>query len=91
MVVAESASAQIKRLIAAELHIEVTSISDDMTIEDLGLDSLSLAEVVISLEKHFERPIDTTTFAEDLNAQVRVGPLLEIFRKALSVGDVECR
>jgi acyl carrier protein len=73
----------IKDVIAAELGLNAGAVSDDNTIEDLGLDSLAFAEVVVSLERHFKTMIDTTTFVEDLTEKTTVGELIAIFSTAL--------
>jgi len=73
----------IKDVIAAELGLNAEAVSDDNTIEDLGLDSLAFAEVVVSLERHFKTMIDTTTFVEDLTEKTTVGELIAIFSTAL--------
>lgn len=42
---------KIKELLAAQLHMEVSEIADDaLLIDDLGADSLDLAEMVVELE-----------------------------------------
>lgn len=73
----------IRDVIAAELGLNAEAVSDENTIEDLGLDSLAFAEVVVSLERHFKTMIDTTTFVEDLTEKTTVGELIAIFSTAL--------
>lgn len=76
-------AALIKQVIATELGLSVGTVSDANTIEELGLDSLAFAEMVVSLEKHFKKMIDTTTFVEGLSERTTVGELISIFSTAL--------
>lgn len=75
---------RIKSLIATQLGLTVGSVSDQMTIEELGLDSLAFAEVVIAIEKAFARPIDTTAFVEEIGDNTRVADLIAMFTAALA-------
>ncbi len=78
-----SVTEQIRAVIASELRLDPANVTDDMTIEMLGLDSLAFAEVVISLEKHFGQSIDTTAFVEDLGDHTTVRELVVMFSNAL--------
>ena len=45
---------KIVEIIAEQAVLEPSDVSVDMTIEDLGLDSLGLVEAVFAIEEHFE-------------------------------------
>jgi acyl carrier protein len=45
---------KIVEIIAEQAVLEPSEVSIDMTIEDLGLDSLGLVEAVFAIEEHFE-------------------------------------
>ena len=45
---------EIKKIIAKQLRIDVSKISDDSNLlDDLGVDSLEMIEVVMALEERF--------------------------------------
>lgn len=74
----------IKDVIAHELGLPAGSVTAEMTIEELGLDSLAFAEVVVAIEKRFGRMIDTTQFAEGLDERTTVAELVIILLDAFS-------
>ena len=45
---------QIYRIIAEQAVIEVSDVSDDKTLEDLGIDSLGLVESIFAIEEAFD-------------------------------------
>lgn len=45
--ITEPVSADIKQILADALRLDAAAIEDTMTVEQLGLDSLAFAEVVI--------------------------------------------
>ena len=45
---------KIKEIIAEQAMMEVGDVSADSTLEDLGLDSLALVEVVFGIEEAFD-------------------------------------
>ncbi|MEY4508036.1 MAG: Phosphopantetheine attachment site [Pseudomonadota bacterium] len=50
----------IKTVIATKLRVPADFLSDDFKLDELGLDSLSSAEVVLGVEKHFGVRLDLT-------------------------------
>lgn len=74
----------IKDVIAHELGLPAGSVTGEMTIEELGLDSLAFAEVVVAIEKRFGRMIDTTQFAEGLDEKTTMAALVVILLDAFS-------
>lgn len=74
----------IKSVVARELQIDSSRISDDATIEDLGLDSLAFAEVIIAVEKELGRTIDTSEFAEDIQNDTPFRELVRLMETAMS-------
>ncbi len=60
-------------IIADQLGIDETTISEDTTLEDLGADSLALVELVMSVEEEFEIQIED----EDMEKFKTVGDVLD--------------
>ncbi len=44
---------KLKELLADHLNMDVSEISDDMSFEDLGIDSLDVAEIMMEVEDTF--------------------------------------
>ena len=49
---------KIKEIIAEQLNLDEETISEDISFEDLGLDSLDLFQVVIEIEEEFDIQIE---------------------------------
>lgn len=60
-------------IIADQLNVEESTISEDTTLEDLGADSLALVELVMSVEEEFEIQIED----EDMEKFKSVGDVLD--------------
>ena len=58
------------------MGVAVDRLTDDLTIETLGLDSLTLAEIVIAIEHRLGCSIDTTQIAQ-VDAKTTLGSLLD--------------
>ena len=50
----DNVSDKVKRIIAEQAMVEPDVIGDATTMEDLGLDSLALVEVVFAIEEEFD-------------------------------------
>ena len=62
----------IERIIADNLNISESEVTDNKTfIEDLGMDSLSIVEILMSIEEEFDIEIPD----EDANELLTVGSL----------------
>jgi acyl carrier protein len=72
----------LKTIVAEELQVDDAVITDAATIEALGLDSLTFAEVIISLERKLGRSIDTTEFVEEIQNDTTFGELASLLDSA---------
>lgn len=68
---------KIKKIIAEQIDIEEESITEDTSFEALGVDSLDLFEIIISVEEAFDVQI------EDAEAIKTVGDAVEFVEKNL--------
>ena len=50
----DGVSEKVAAIIAEQATVDVSEIGEDTTMEDLGLDSLALVEVVFAIEETFE-------------------------------------
>jgi len=55
-----ASQAQIIELLAEKYGVDAAKVSSDATMADLGLDSLSVAELVFDIEDLFEIEIDAS-------------------------------
>ena len=49
----------IKQIIKKQIDIDTSNITMDTTFEDLQIDSLDMAEIVMDIEDHFDVIIDS--------------------------------
>lgn len=70
---------ELKQLIHDKFEIDVTTLKADAPLADYGLDSLSLAELLFTVEDHFDvdfadnrREVDTLTALAALIDELRV-------------------
>jgi acyl carrier protein len=75
---------RIRRFIADRLHISTKLLSDSMSLEDIGLDSMALAEVIVATEKNYGIVLDTTLFAERVSPVMCLRELLESIMLAVN-------
>ncbi|MET9890221.1 acyl carrier protein [Streptomyces sp. NPDC006465] len=66
----------IRSVLAAKIRVAPGSLPDSLTLEDLGLDSLLLAESLVALESRFGVVIDPLRFAERMTPGLRLGDLI---------------
>lgn len=50
----DEVAARVRKIIAEQAMVDPSEIRDDTTLEDLGLDSLALVEVVFGIEEAFD-------------------------------------
>ena len=67
---------RIRTIIAAELQIGEDFLTGDVTIEDLGFDSLTSAEVLLAIEKQLGQPLDSARLMESLTPDTRIDELI---------------
>ncbi len=66
----------IKNVLATRIRVAPDRLPDSLTLEDLGLDSLLLAESLVALETRFGVVIDPLRFAERLTPGLPLGELV---------------
>jgi acyl carrier protein len=67
---------EIKEIIAEELKIPAARLADDLTIEDLGLDSLTLAEILIVLQQKLGKTIQASKLIQQSNRDTCLSSLI---------------
>lgn len=68
---------QVKEIIADELKIPAARLADDLTIEDLGLDSLTLAEILVVLQQKLGRTFQASHLIQQSNRDTSLSSLIE--------------
>lgn len=66
---------QIKKIVAEEAEVAVEEVKDELTMEDLGIDSLSMASVLANLED-LGIEVDTEKIF-DSSEKYTIGALIE--------------
>jgi len=69
--------ATVKQLLATRLYVGVEALDETATLEELGLDSLLLTEVVAALESRCNARIDVVALAEQLAPTLPLSALLD--------------
>ena len=64
---------KLRTIIADQLGIDESTVSEDTTLEDLGADSLALVELVMNVEEEFDMQIED----EDMEKFKTVGDVLD--------------
>jgi len=54
-------SEKIKELIAEQISVDVEEITDNKSLEDLGIDSLDVTEIAMSIEDEFDIEFEADT------------------------------
>ena len=54
-------SEKIKELIAEQIGVDVEEITDNKSLEDLGIDSLDVTEIAMSIEDEFDIEFEADT------------------------------
>jgi acyl carrier protein len=68
---------EIRKIVARRLQVPVESLRDDRTLEELGVNSLALAEAVVAIEEHYGIRVDTVYLAERVTPTLPLRMLLE--------------
>ena len=68
--------------VAEEQNNKLAPLTDDLTLLDLGLDSLCLAILVARLEKSLG--VDPFTASDDIHFPETIGDLVRVYANALS-------
>ena len=62
----------IKQIIKKQIDIDTSNITMDTTFEDLQIDSLDMAEIVMDIEDHFDVIIDSNQNLKSIGDLVKV-------------------
>lgn len=73
---AEDIAAQTIALIAGQIETDPDKISRETDLDELGIDSMKLTEIVMDLEDHFDIEIDLNA-AESWEAYKNVGNIID--------------
>lgn len=73
---------EIKSIIAMRLGLAEEHLTSDLTMEDLGFDSLAAAEVIVAIEEKLNRPIDIAKVAEQLTPTTKLDQLITLVERA---------
>ena len=69
---------QLKQLIHDKFEIDVSTLQADAPLADYGLDSLTLAELLFTVEEHFN--VDFPDNRQDVNTLASLGALIDELR-----------
>jgi acyl carrier protein len=69
---------ELKQLIHGKFDIDVATLKDDIPLADYGIDSLSLAELLFSVEDRFN--IDFPDNRQDINTLASLAALIDELR-----------
>ena len=69
---------ELKQLIHDKFEIDVTTLKADAPLADYGLDSLSLAELLFTVEEHFD--IDFADNRQEVNTLTALAALIDELR-----------
>ena len=85
----ESISSRIINIIAEQAFLEVSDITLESTFEDLGIDSLGVAESVFAIEESFDIqiPFDANSHEQSELEITSVRSIIEVVEKLLTGRD----
>jgi acyl carrier protein len=81
----------LRATMAGHLGIAVAQLEDDVALADIGLDSIQIVEMVISLEHWAGRSLDLSEVAVQLNGNPTVGEFLALLEERLGAGSGNAR
>jgi len=67
----------IKQVLSEKLRVSEDFLDDEYTLDELGLDSLTSAEVVLGVETRLGVRIDVSALGESLTRETRLGELIQ--------------
>jgi hypothetical protein len=68
---------------ARELRIDVGALDDELTLEEMGLDSLAAAEIVLAVEQTLDTPVDTWIVAASITRDTRLAEFVIAIDEAI--------
>jgi acyl carrier protein len=66
----------IKQVLAEKLQVSQDFLEDDFTLDELGLDSLTSAEVVLGVEKRIGVRLDVAALGDAMSGETTLGELI---------------
>ena len=75
----------LKSILADHLGIDISQLTDDRSLGDLGLDEVDIEELLLALEEELDTASDAPTFAPDSRNMPfkKIWPLATDFRKTV--------
>jgi acyl carrier protein len=73
----------IRQVLADKLRVSREFLEDDFTLEELGLDSLTSAEIVLGVEKRAGVRLDLSELGDRLSRETKLGELIEAMASML--------
>jgi acyl carrier protein len=73
----------IKQVLAEKLQVSQDFLEDDFTLDELGLDSLTSAEVVLGVEKRLGIRIDVAALGDAMAGETTLGELVATMARML--------
>jgi acyl carrier protein len=70
--------AAIKAIIADKMSVPPSYLDEDFTLDEMGLDSLMAAEVVLGVEERFAVALDMPRIAQSLKPETKLNELLAL-------------
>lgn len=86
----ESISSRVINIIAEQAFLEVSDITLESTFEDLGIDSLGVAESVFAIEESFDIqiPFEANSHEQSELEITSVRSIIEVVEKLLTGKDI---
>ena len=73
---------EIRAVIAARTGLAPERLTDELTIEDIGLDSLGTAELLLAVEERLDRSLNTEVLRGRFSREMRLGDLVALIEQA---------
>ena len=73
----------IKQVLTDKLRVSQDFLDDDYTLEELGLDSLTSAEIVLGVEKRARTRLEVSALGERLSRDTKLGELIQAMAEML--------
>jgi acyl carrier protein len=73
----------LRRMIARQLGLPEHVLNDDVALEDIGLDSMQIAEIVIAIERDTTRPLDISDLSEEIEPGQSLGQFITLLEERI--------
>ena len=74
----------LRRMIAQQLGLPEHVLRNDVALEDIGLDSMQVAEIIIAIERSTTRPFDTSDLSNHLEPGQSLGHFIAVIEERLA-------